>query len=231
METAAIDLLNSTDFFSWYNPLTMWDRAMTIDALLSRGDLIGGADLRLHKFREVLPVSTFATGFCQLIHPVQVRMKDEKSLDFELQADDKHNYEFELVTAYEDRRKPGDEHRNLSDDSLEVIKKPSVEPLDLRPIAQQVIKKTKKLIALKAKDLKVRRHLLVYCSIVGGGIDEKKLYEEVATYGLSWESIWLIRGVPDTSFMALLCNSFGFKCPMGEWLPTWEWAQKRIILS
>ena len=226
METAAIDLLNSTNFFSRYNPLTMWDRAMTIDALLSRGDLIGGADPRLHKFREVLPVSTFATGFCQLIHPVQVRMKDEKSLDFELQADDKHNYEFELVTAYEDGRKPGAEHRNLSDDSLEVIKKPSVEPIDLRPIVQQVIKKTKRVI-----DLNVRRHLLVYCSIVGGGIDEKNLYEEVATYGLSWESIWLIRGVPDTSFMALLCNSFGFKCPMGEWLPNWEWAQKRIILS
>jgi len=226
METAAIDLLNSTNLFSWCNPLTMWERAMTIDALLSRGDLIGGADPRLHKFREVLPVSTFATGFCQLIHPAQVRMKDEKSLDFELQADDKHNYEFELVTAYEDGRKPGAEHRNLSDDSLEVIKKPSAEPIDLRPIVQQVIKKTKRDI-----DLNVRRHLLVYCSIVGGGIDEKNLYEEVATYGLSWESIWLIRGVPDTSFMALLCNSFGFKCPMGEWLPNWEWAQKRIILS
>jgi hypothetical protein len=226
METAAIDLLNSTNFFSWCNPLTMWDRAMTIDALLSRGDLIGGADPRLHKFREVLPVSTFATGFCHLVHPVQVRMKDEESLDFELQADDKHNYEFELVTAYEDRRKPGAEHRNLSDDSLEVIKKHSVEPIDLRPIVQRVIEKTQDVIRLK-----VRRHLLVYCSIVGGGIDEKKLYEEVATHGLSWESIWLIRGVPDTSFMALLCNSFGFKCSMGEWLPNWEWAQKRIILS
>lgn len=229
METAAIDLLNSMDFSSWCNPLTMWDRAMTIDALLPRGELIGGADLRLHKFREVLSASTFATGFCHLVRPVQVRMKDEKLLDFELQADDKHNYEFELVTAYEDGRKPGDEHRNLSDDSLEVIKKLSVEPIDRRPIVQQVIKKTKKLIDLKAKDLNVRRHLLVYCSIIGGGIDEKKLYEEVATYGLSWESIWLIRGVPETSFMALLCNSFGFKCPMGEWLPNWEWAQKRII--
>ena len=226
METAAIDLLNSTDFFSWYNPLTMWDRAMTIDALLSRGDLIGGADRRLHKFREVLSASTFATGFCQLIHPVQVRMKDEKLLDFELQADEKHSYEFELVTAYEVRRRAGDEHRNLSDDSLEVIKKPSVEAIDRRPIVQQVIEKTKKI-----KDLNVRRHLLVYCSIVGGGIDAQKLCKEVASYGPSWESIWLIRGVPDTSFMALLCNSFGFKCPMGEWLANWEWAQKRVILS
>lgn len=227
METAAIDILNSTDFSSWCNPLTMWDRAMTIDALLSRGDLI--ADSRSHKFREVLSVSTFATGFCHLVHPVQVRMKDEGLLDFELQADDKHNYEFELVTAYEDGRKPGAEHRNLSDDSQEVIKKPSVEPIDLRPIVQQVIKKTKKLVGLKAKDLNVRRHLLVYCSIIGGRIDEKNLYKEVATDGLSWESIWLIRGVPDASFTALLCNSFGFKCPMGEWLPNWEWAQKRII--
>jgi len=146
METAAIDLLNSTDFFSWCNPLTMWDRAMTIDALLSRGDLIGGADSRLHKFREVLPVSTFATGFCHLVHPVQVRMKDEESLDCELQADDKHNYEFELVTAYEDGRRPGAEHRNLSDDSQEVFKKPSVEPINLRPIVQQVIKKTQDVI-------------------------------------------------------------------------------------
>jgi hypothetical protein len=227
METAAIDFLNSTDFSSWCNPRIMWDRAMTVDALLSRGDLID--DSRSHKFREVLSASTFATGFCHLVRPVQVRMKDEELLDFELQADDKHNYEFELVTAYEDGRKPGDEHRNLSDDSLEVIKKPSVEPIDLRPIVQQVIKKTKKLIDLKAKDLNVRRHLLVYCSIVGGRIDEKSLYEEVAKDGLSWESIWLIRGVPDLSFMALLCNSFGFKCPMGEWLPNWEWAQKRSI--
>ena len=174
METAAIDLLNSTDFSPWCNPLTMWDRAMTIDALLSRGDLIGGADPRLHKFKEVLPVSTFAVGFCHLVHPVQVRMKDERSLDFELQADDKHNYEFELVTAYENNRRPGDQHRNLSDESLEVIKELSVEPIDLRPIVQQVIKKTEKLKALKAKDLNIRRHLLVYCSIVGGGIDEKK---------------------------------------------------------
>ena len=101
-------------------------------------------------------------------------MKDERSLDFELQADDKHNYEFELVTAYENNRRPGDQHRNLSDESLEVIKELSVEPIDLRPIVQQVIKKTEKLKALKAKDLNIRRHLLVYCSIVGGGIDEKK---------------------------------------------------------
>ena len=187
METAATDLLNSTDFSSWCNPRIMWDRAMTIDALLSRGDLI--ADSRSHKFKEVLSASTFATGFCHLVHPVQVRMKDEGLLDFELQADDKCNYEFELVTAFEDGRKPGAEHRTLSDDSLEVIKKHSVEPIDRWPIVQQVIKKTKNLKDLKAKDLNVRRHLLVYCSIVGGGIDEKNLYEEAATYGLSWESI------------------------------------------
>ena len=197
---------------------------MKIDEEISRGDLIVGVDQ--HKFREAIPASTFAVWFSGSIDPIQVRMRDERALDFELRTNDNHSYGFELVTAYEDGRKPGAEHRRLSDDSLEVIKKVSITPVDLGSIVKCIGHKTQDI-----RSLCVRRHLLVYCSIVGGGIDVEQLRREVTTHGPSWESIWLIRGVPDTSFVALLCNECAFKCPEDKWLPNWEWAQERIMLA
>jgi hypothetical protein len=215
-----------SDFSCWSDPIEMWDRVMKIDAKISRGDLIAGADHRLHKFRETIPASTFAVWFSDSIDLIQVRMRDERALDFELRTNDNHSYEFELVTSYGDGRKPGAEHRRLSDDSLEVIKKVSTTPIDLGPIVKCIGDKTQDI-----RNLCVRRHLLVYRSIFGGGIDLEQLHREVATCGPSWESIWLIRGVPDTTFVTLLCNECGFKCHEGKWLPNWEWAQERIVLS
>ena len=151
-------------------------------------------------------------------------MANDELLDFELQnRKTAEVFECEIVMAIEPNRRPGLEYRDGQRPQMHA-RAFAGEPIDAGWIAPFIIKKTQKAIAKNIHG----RHLPVYQNISGGQTDCKRLLELVPGAEQIWQSIWLIVGVPDMSFMVLIANAAGFPCDMHndmhKWLPNYAWA-------
>ncbi len=208
-----------SQMFHWHEPRDLWDYVTQVQENISDEDLMNRAGASYQKLKEAIVASTFAVGFNELINPVQVRMANDELLDFELQdRKTEEVLEFEIVMAIEPGRRPGLEYRDGQRPQMPA-RAISGEPIDARWIAPFIDKKTQK---ARAKNINWR-HLLVYQNISGGQTDSKKLLEFVPGTEKTWQSIWLIVGVPDRSFMVLISNAVGFPCDLHKWLPNYQW--------
>lgn len=176
---------------------------MSNEDLLSRGK-----DFE-QKLQEALVASTFGLVFQKHISPVHIRMAKvhEKLLDFELISQNDTAFQFEITTAYPPDYKIREEYKNGRRPSFP-MQALSGTPMNPEWIAPVICKKTEK--ARKINDF--NRHLLVYVNIHGGGpvgLGVEELKDLILDAESIWQSIWLIRGIPDlaSTGTVLLCNS------------------------
>ena len=182
---------------------------MSNEEFLSRGN-----DVK-QKLQEALVASTFSLGFQKHISPVKIRMVKvhEKLLDFELTYQGNMLSKFELVMALPPSRKLRKDYQDGKRPQIPNTASFS-DPVNPEWIASMICKKTE-----KARNIDgFTGHLLVYQNICGGKTDFKRLTELIADSESIWQSIWLIKGVPDQASMVLLCNLYGFPCVEREWL-------------
>lgn len=199
---------SSEQMFHWHEPRDHWDYVMQVQEGISDEDLMNRAGNGYQKLKEAIVASTFAVGFNEFINSVRVRMANDELLDFELQdRKTEEILELEIVMAIEPGRRPGLEYRDGQRPQMPA-RAFSGEPIDAGWIAPFINKKTQK---ARAKNIN-GRHLLVYQNISGGQTDFKELLDLVPGAEETWQSIWLIVGVPDMSSMVLISNAVGFPC-------------------
>lgn len=188
------------------------DMVTGIDNHVSAEDLMNKAGEFYQKIKEALVASPFAAGFALLVKPVLIKMAHGQMLDFELHSMGGQKYEFEIVMSIEPDRKPGLEYRNGSR-PITPRRAFSGEQFPPEWITKDLWKKTE-----MAKEGQVsHRHLLIYQNIAGGLPDLGRLRSLCAGAESVWASVWLISGVPDMGWIALLFNRDGFACPEAKW--------------
>lgn len=201
-------------------PRDLWRLAKQAASPMSNEDLLSrGKDFE-QKLQEALVASTFALVFQEHLSPVQIRMAKvhEKLHDFELITQDNTGFQFEITTAYPPGYKIREEYKNGRRPSFP-MQALSGNPMDPEWIAPVICKKTEKARRIDG----FNGHLLVYVNIQGGGPSGpglEKLKNLISDSESIWQSIWLIRGIPDltSTGTVLLCNSFGLGCAERIWL-------------
>ena len=207
-------------FCQLQTPWDLWRLANQIASSMSDEDLLSRGQDFVQKLQEALVASTFALVFQEHISPVQIRMAKvhEKLLDFELISQENSAFPFELTTAYPPDYKIREEYKNGRRPSFPMHAMTGT-PMNPEWIAPVICKKTEKARRIDG----FNGHLLVYVNIHGGGPVGRGLEELMDLISDSetiWQSIWLIRGIPDlvSTGTVLLCNSFGLGCEEREWL-------------
>lgn len=179
---------------------------MSDEVFLSRG-----GDIE-QKIQEALVGATFSWGFYHLVTAVKAQMAaiHKEALDIELRSNAGCLYSFEITAAHP----PGYQIRL----AYRGGKRPEIsprafsgEPIPAEWLASAIINKTNK---VRGKSL--RRHLLVYNNISGGTNDLWRLPQLLLGSEKVWDSIWIITGVPDCGWIALVSNSAGLEIPMRE---------------
>ena len=203
-------LTNIDAMYLWQRPSALRRLAvkvqseMTCEAFLSRGGS------REQKIQEALVGGTFLSIFQRIASPVMARMAriNEEALDVEARTADGVIYQLEITAAYPPSYKIREAYRNGS--------KPEIpwsaftgEPIPAEQIASSISNKTEK---IRGKG--IRRHLVVYNDISGGTTDLWRLPQLLGHVQKEWDSIWLIAGVPDIGWVALVSDSVGFKRTM-----------------
>jgi len=177
---------------------------MTDEAFLSRGGS------REQKIQEALVGATFLSIFQRIVSPVMGRMAriNEEALDIEALTANGTICQLEITTAYPPDYRIREAYRNGA--------KPEIpwsaftgEPILAEWIASSISNKTEK---IRGKG--IRRHLVVYNSINGGTTDLWRLPQLLGDVEKEWDSIWLIAGVSDLGWVALVSDSKNFKHTM-----------------
>ncbi|MDE3226631.1 MAG: hypothetical protein KGO52_02120 [Nitrospirota bacterium] len=215
MPLTQVEMKVSTDINLFYLLQRPWElrrlavavqKGMSDEAFISRG-----GDFE-QKVQEALIGSTFSWGGHHIISPASVRMAriHHEALDMEIHSDNGEMHSFEITTlhpadlkirlAYRDGKRPEIPSRAFSG-----------EPIPAELIASAIDKKTNK---IQGKGL--CRHLLVYNNVYGGTTDLRRLPRLLNGAERTWDSIWVIAGIPYFGWIALVSNSAGLKAPALE---------------
>ncbi len=177
---------------------------MSNEAFLSKGGS------REQKIQEALVGATFLCVFQRIVSPVMGRMAkiNEEALDMEATGLEGTSYPFEITTAYPPDYRILERYKNG--------KQPEIprsaftgEPKPAEWIASAIINKT-----VKIRGKGMRRHLIVYDNIAGGTTDLWRLPSLLEDAAVEWDSIWLITGVPDIGWVALVSGIVRLKSSM-----------------
>ncbi|MBY0249543.1 MAG: hypothetical protein K2Q17_17975 [Nitrospiraceae bacterium] len=192
---------------SWQHPLAL--RRLAIEAQLEMSDeaFLSRGGSREQKIQEALVGSTFLLVFRRIVWPVLGRMAkiNEEALDMEAIGGNGTISSFEITAAYV----PGYRIRQAYKDG----NRPEIpqsaftgNPISAEWVASSILNKTEK---IRGKGM--RRHLLVYNNISGGTTDFHRLPSLLGNAKDEWDSIWVIAGIPDSGYVALVANSIGLK--------------------
>ena len=215
METASTSIMKKSfhdisTMYCWQDPLALRQLAvkarseMPAEAFLS----IGGSSEQ--KIQEALVGSTFLSVFGRLVSPVLGRMAkiNEEALDMEVIGSDGTISSFEITAAYAPGYRIRQEYKGGNRPEIPQSAFTG-KPISAEWIASPILNKTEK---IRGKG--IRRHLLVYNNIYGGTTDLWRLPQLLGNAQNDWDSIWLIAGVPDFGWLALVANSVGLNVSM-----------------
>lgn len=196
--------------YFWQPPLALRQLAVRAQSEMSNEAFLSKGGSREQKIQEALVGSTFLSVFGRVVSPVLGRMAkiNEEALDMEAIGVDGAISPFEITTAYVPgyriRQEYKDENRPEIPQSAFIG-----EPIPAKWVASPILNKTEK---IRGKG--IRRHLLVYNNIYGGTTDLRRLPQLLGNAQNDWDSIWLIAGVPDIGWVALVANSVDLNISM-----------------
>lgn len=201
--------------FEFQDPQNFFNLVNKITSPISDEDLLSRGKDDEQKLQEALVASPFALGFQKYISPIQIRMAtvQKNLMDFELLSSDNTTLEFEIVMVLPPNRKLREEYQKGKQPEIAMAEF-SGKPINPEWVASQIRQKTEK--AMRSD--RFNGHLLVYMNVSGGTPDLLEVKRLISDSESIWQSIWLIRGVPDMAVMVLLYNSHGFCCVVNDWL-------------
>ena len=198
------------DFYHFQSPLDFWSLTDGTANPMSNEEFLSNKNDFKQKLHEAFVASTFSLSFQKNILPIQIRLArvGERFVDFEIKYR-KEILKFEIVMALESGRKFEAEYRNGQSPPAFFAATFSGRPADLTQIKLRIQKKTRKAQEFKKFD----RHLLVYLNLSGQFSDFTCSPESESAF----QSIWMLRGTPESGGITLLSNSYGFQAGEKKW--------------
>lgn len=201
--------------YSWQRPSDLRRLAVRTQLRMSNEAFLSKGGSREQKIQESLVGATFLCVFQRLVSPVLVRMAEinEEALDMEATGLDGTRYPFEITTAYPPDYRIRERYKNGK--QPEIFRSAFTgEPKPAEWIASAIINKTVKNKTVKIRGKGIRRHLIVYDNVAGGTTDLWRLPSLLEDAAVEWDSIWLITGIPDIGWVALVSGLVRLKASM-----------------